>query len=243
MNILPAIDLKGGQCVRLRQGRLDDSTVYSPDPVAMAIEWQTLGATFLHIVDLDGAFAGRPAHTAVITRIAKAISIPFEVGGGLRTDEHVREVLNAGASRAIIGTRAVADTASIKQLATHYGDAIAVGIDARDGRVQINGWVETTSIQATALAIQIRALGIRTFIYTDTATDGMLQGPNLDAMAEMADAIPDAALIASGGVAVPEDVQALLALGRANLTGVIIGKALYEKSASLPAFIAAAGTR
>jgi len=243
MNILPASDLKGGQCVRLRQGRLDDSTVYSVDPVAMAIEWQTLGATFLHIVDLDGAFAGRPAHTDVITRIAKAISIPFEVGGGLRTDEHVREVLNAGASRAIIGTRAVADTASIKQLATHYGDAIAVGIDARDGRVQINGWVETTSIQATALAIQIRALGIRTFIYTDTATDGMLQGPNLDAMAEMADAIPDAALIASGGVAVPEDVQALLALGRANLTGVIIGKALYEKSASLPAFIAAAGTR
>lgn len=222
---------------------MDDATIYSSDPVDMALKWQSLGATFIHIVDLDGAFAGRPAHTDVISRIAKAISIPFEVGGGLRTDEHVREVLDAGAARAIIGTRAVSDAASLKQLASRYGEAIAVGIDARDGFVQVNGWVDTTTVRATDLAVLIAGFGVKTVIYTDTATDGMLKGPNLTAMAEMADAVPSLSLIASGGVKTPEDVKALMALARANLTGVIIGKALYENSATLPEFLDAASVR
>ncbi len=243
MKILPAIDLKGGQCVRLRQGRLDAATIYSSDPVDIALKWQLLGAEFIHIVDLDGAFAGRPAHTDVIARIAKAVSIPIEVGGGLRTDEHVREVLDAGATRAIIGTRAVSDPAALQLLASRYGEAIAVGIDARDGFVQINGWVDTTSVRATELAVQIAKFGIKTVIYTDTATDGMLKGPNLKSMAEMADAVPSIAVIASGGVKAPEDVLALVALARANLTGVIIGKALYENSATLPEFLDAARAR
>lgn len=240
MKILPAIDLKGGQCVRLRQGRMDAATIYSSDPVEMALKWQSLGAEYIHIVDLDGAFAGRPAHTDIITRIAKAITIPFEVGGGLRTDEHVREVIEAGASRAIIGTRAVSDVESLKQLVSRYGEAIAVGIDARDGFVQVNGWVETTAVRATKLAIIIAGFGIKTVIYTDTATDGMLKGPNLKAMAEMADAVPSISVIASGGVKASEDITALMALARANLNGVIIGKALYENSATLPEFLAAA---
>lgn len=242
MKIFPAIDLKDGQCVRLRQGRMNESTVYSSNPVEQALEWQSMGAEYLHIVDLDGAFAGKPTHTDIIARIAHAVSIPLEVGGGLRTDEHVREVLDAGASRAIIGTRAVSDSESLKQLASRYGEAIAVGIDARDGFVQINGWVKTTTVKATELAKQIAGYGVTTLIYTDTATDGMLQGPNLHAMKEMADAIPSISLIASGGVKAPADVKALIALGCPNIIGVIIGRALYEQPATLSEFLEAART-
>ena len=242
MKIFPAIDLKNGQCVRLRQGRMNESTVYSSNPVEQALEWQAMGAEYLHIVDLDGAFAGQPAHTEIIASIARAVSIPLEVGGGLRTDEHVKKILDAGATRAIIGTRAVSDSTSLKQLAAKYGEAIAVGIDARDGFVQINGWVETTTVKATDLAKQIAAFGVKTLIYTDTATDGMLQGPNLHAMEEMADAVPSLSLIASGGVKAPDDVKALMALKRPNLIGVIIGRALYEKSATLSDFLEAART-
>lgn len=242
MKIFPAIDLKDGHCVRLRQGRMDDSTVYSSNPVEQALEWQAMGAEYLHIVDLDGAFAGQPTHTNVIASIARAVSIPLQVGGGLRTDEHVKKILDAGASRAIIGTRAVSDANALKQLTARYGDAIAVGIDARDGFVQIKGWVETTAIKATELAKQIAALGVKTLIYTDTATDGMLQGPNLPAMHEMADAAPSLSLIASGGVTTPNDVKALMALGRPNLIGAIIGRALYEQSATLSDFLEAART-
>jgi phosphoribosylformimino-5-aminoimidazole carboxamide ribotide isomerase len=219
---------------------MDDATVYSSDPVEMALKWESLGAEFLHIVDLDGAFAGKPVHTEVISRIAKVISIPFEVGGGLRTDADVREILDAGASRAIIGTRAVSDAESLRSLAARYGKAIAVGIDARDGFVQVNGWVETTSVRATELAARLAGYGVLTLIYTDTATDGMLKGPNLKAMAEMADAVPSVSVIASGGVKSPSDVTSLKNLKRRNLSGVIIGKALYENSATLPEFLDAA---
>ncbi|MGI5869862.1 MAG: 1-(5-phosphoribosyl)-5-[(5-phosphoribosylamino)methylideneamino]imidazole-4-carboxamide isomerase [Kiritimatiellia bacterium] len=243
MKILPAIDLKDGQCVRLRQGRMDDATVYSSDPVEMALHWQSLGAECLHIVDLDGAFAGKPVHADLFARIAEAIDIPFEVGGGLRTDDHVREILGAGAARAILGTRAVSDLEAVRRLVERHGDAIAVGIDARGGFVQVKGWVETTRARATDLAADVARRGVATIIYTDTATDGMLQGPNLAAMAEMADAVPSVSLIASGGVAGPADVEALIRLDRANLAGVIVGKALYEAAASLPEFLAAARGR
>lgn len=240
MRILPAIDLKGGMCVRLKQGRMEDATVYSADPVEMALKWQELGAEYLHVVDLDGAFRGEPAHTSVIASIANALRIPVEVGGGLRADAHVKELLDAGAARAIIGTRAAEDVDSLARLIDAHGSAIAVGIDARDGFVQVKGWVETTGVRATELARKLAGNGLKTIIYTDTATDGMLEGPNLKAIAEIADAVPSVDVIASGGVKSPSDVRALNALGRANITGVIVGKALYEKTASLPEFLKAA---
>lgn len=242
MKIFPAIDLRRGRCVRLRQGRAEDETVYSDDPVRMALSWQDQGAEYLHVVDLDGAFAGRPVHTDLFRRMADALSIPFEVGGGLRTDDDLRAVLDAGAARAILGSRAVSDPEGVARLAAAFGpDRVVVGVDARDGFVQVAGWTETTRVRATELAAGLAARGVRTFIYTDTATDGMLRGPNLAAMAAMADAVApaDGSLVASGGVHAPEDVAALAALGRPNLEGVIVGKALYEKAAPLGAFLAA----
>jgi phosphoribosylformimino-5-aminoimidazole carboxamide ribotide isomerase len=240
IKIFPAIDLKNGQCVRLRQGRADESTVYSDDPSAMALRWRELGAEFIHVVDLDGAFNGRPAHTAVFRRLASAPgALPFEVGGGLRTDADIREVLAAGAARAIIGSRAAEDPDSLGRLAAEFGAKLAVGIDARGGFVQTKGWVDTTKITALDLAARMAELGVGTIIFTDTATDGMMSGPNLDAMAAMADRVPDVSIVASGGVSTPADVRALAALGRANITAAIVGKALYENPQALPDFIAA----
>lgn len=240
MIILPAIDLKDGRCVRLRQGKADDVTVYADDPVAQALAWREQGAEQLHVVDLDGAFQGEPQHTAVIARIVRAIGIPVEVGGGLRSDAHVEQILAAGAERAIIGTRALESVEALAALVRRFGDAIAVGIDARDGFVQVKGWVETTGTRATALAQQVADAGVRTIIYTDTATDGMLGGPNLTAMREICRAVPACRVIASGGVSAPEHVVALKALECANLFGAIVGKALYDGKTTLAAMRAAA---
>ena len=239
MIILPAIDLKDGKCVRLRQGRADDVTVYSDDPVAQARAWLEQGAEQVHVVDLDGAFQGEPKHTAVIARIVQAIGIPVEVGGGLRTDAHIERLLQAGVTRAIIGTRALESIGALASLVKRFGEAIAVGIDARDGYVQVKGWVETTGTLAVDLAKQAESAGVRTIIYTDTATDGMLGGPNLAAMAQMCRAVP-CRIIASGGVSAPEHVTALKALGCANLYGAIVGKALYDGKTTLAAMRAAA---
>ncbi|HRR35202.1 MAG TPA: 1-(5-phosphoribosyl)-5-[(5-phosphoribosylamino)methylideneamino]imidazole-4-carboxamide isomerase [Kiritimatiellia bacterium] len=240
MIILPAIDLKDGRCVRLRQGKADDITVYNDDPVAQALAWREQGAEQLHVVDLDGAFQGEPQHTAVIEHIVRAIGIPVEVGGGLRSDAHVEQILSAGAARAIIGTRALESVEALAALVRRFGDAIAVGIDARDGFVQVKGWVETTGTRATTLAQQVGDAGVRTIIYTDTATDGMLGGPNLTAMREICQAVPACSVIASGGVSAPEHVVALKALGCANLFGAIVGKALYDGKTTLAAMRAAA---
>jgi phosphoribosylformimino-5-aminoimidazole carboxamide ribotide isomerase len=240
MIILPAIDLKGGHCVRLCQGRADQATVYGDDPVAMARHWLDLGARHLHVVDLDGAFAGKPAHTAVIARIVAATGIPVEVGGGLRTDEDVAEILGAGVAQAIIGTRALADPVALGRMVARWGDHIAVGIDARDGFVQVKGWVETTRTRAVDLARQVETLGVGTIIYTDTATDGMLAGPNADAMDQMCRAVR-CRVVASGGISTAEHIRQLVRLGHANLHGVIVGKALYEGRTTLPELLAAAG--
>ena len=239
MIILPAIDLKDGKCVRLRQGRAEDVTVYSDDPVAQALAWLEQGAEQLHVVDLDGAFQGEPKHAEVIARIVQAIGIPVEVGGGLRTDEHIERLLRAGVARAIIGTRALDSLDSLASLVKRFGAAIAVGIDARDGYVQVKGWVETTGTRAVDLAKQVESVGVRTVIYTDTATDGMLGGPNLAAMAQMCRSV-SCRIIASGGVSAPEHVTALKALGCANLYGAIVGKALYDGKTTLAAMRAAA---
>jgi phosphoribosylformimino-5-aminoimidazole carboxamide ribotide isomerase len=241
LTVIPAIDLKGGKCVRLRQGVASDATVYGDDPVAMARRWRDEGGRALHVVDLDGAFAGHPAHLAEIGAIAAALDIPVEVGGGLRTDDDVRVVLDLGVARAIIGTRALSDPAALARLVSAFGgDRIAVGIDARNGLVQVNGWVETTSARATDLARRVAGCGVGAIIYTDTATDGMLSGPNLPALAEIADAAPQCRIVASGGVSSPADIAAIAALGRPNVTGAIVGKALYDGRATLSALIAAA---
>lgn len=241
MKIFPAIDLMNNQCVRLRQGRADAATVYNDDPVDQALQWESQGGGYLHLVDLDGAFQGAPRHTKVIAQVVEAVKIPVEVGGGLRTDDHVRELLDVGVDRVILGTRALSDPEALRRLVALFGIHVAVGIDARDGLVQVKGWVETTGTRAVDLARDVAALGVRTIIYTDTATDGMLQGPNLAGMAAMCDAVPGVNVVASGGVAKAADIRGLAELKRANLEGAIVGKALYEGSVTLAELLAVAG--
>ena len=233
MVILPAIDLKDGKCVRLRQGRADDVTVYGDDPAAQARDWREQGGRELHVVDLDGAFAGEPKHADVIRRIIAAVGGPVEVGGGLRTPDALRAVLEAGATRAIIGSAALEDPSFLIKASELYGARIAVGIDARDGFVQTKGWVETAQVEATNLAAAVAKIGIQTIIYTDTATDGMLGGPNLTQMAAICDAAPTCQITASGGVSSPYDVENLKALERPNLRAAIVGKALYDGRTTL----------
>ena len=233
MIILPAIDLKDGKCVRLRQGRADEVTVYGDDPAEQAVDWREQGGAELHVVDLDGAFAGSPKHADVIRRIIEAFGGPVEVGGGLRTPEALRAVIEAGAARAIIGSAALEDPALLSKAVELYGDRIAVGIDARNGFVQTRGWVETTKVPAVELAKAVAAAGVKTIIYTDTATDGMLGGPNLTQMAAICDAAPGCQITASGGVSSPFDIANLKALERANLRAAIVGKALYDGRTTL----------
>ena len=234
MIIIPAIDLKDGKCVRLRQGLKDQATLYAGDPVDMAGKWEAQGAEYLHIVDLDGAFDGTPRHMDVIRSITAAIGIPVEIGGGIRTDTQIRSMLDCGVDRVILGTRAFADTDALQRLVDEFGRRLAVGIDARDGFVQVKGWVETTAMRALSLASRVNELGISTLIYTDTSTDGMLKGHNTAATDEMCNSVT-CSVIASGGVSSVEDVRALSALKHANLSGVIVGKALYDGLVTLEA--------
>ncbi len=237
--IFPAIDLRNGRCVRLRQGRAEDETVYAEDPAAVARRWHELGGRYLHVVDLDGAFEGRPVQVEAVRRIAAAVPIPVEVGGGLRTDDDVDRLLGAGAARVVVGTRALGSERELERLAARYGERLVVGIDARHGRVQIRGWTETTERLATDLAAAAAAAGVHTVVFTETSRDGMLSGVPLEAV----DAVCAAAscrVVASGGVCTAADVSALRGLGRPNLAGVIVGKALYEGTARLPELLAAA---
>ena len=240
ITIIPAIDLKDGRCVRLKQGRADDVTVYSADPVEMARHWVSEGGTFLHVVDLDGAFGGRPAHTDIIKAIASAVDVPVEVGGGLRTASDIKELLDAGIARAILGTRACEKPDDLIRLVEEFGSRLAVGIDARSGDVQVRGWTKGSSVSPVDLALRVDAAGVQTLIYTDTAVDGMLAGPNIGATKKICEAV-SCDVIASGGIASTDDVKALRDLGLANLTGAIVGKVLYEKRVSLRALIDAAG--
>lgn len=231
--IFPAIDLQNGKCVRLMQGRAQDSVVYGDDPVEMAKKWEQLGGKALHVVDLDGAFKGTPMHAEIVKKITSAISIPVEIGGGLRTDESVKTMLDAGVARVILGTRALEDEKSLSNLVERFGgDKIVVGIDAKDGLVQVKGWVETSETLATDLAKRVADLGVKTIIYTDTATDGMLKGPNLRAMDAICSSTT-ASVVASGGVSTVKNVLDLLSLGHDNLEGAIVGKALYEERVTI----------
>lgn len=237
MLIYPAIDLRAGKCVRLLQGRADAQTVYGDDPAAVARDFRAAGAEWVHVVDLDGAFRGLPANGAAVEAVV-ASGLKIELGGGLRDEETVGRIFAAGVTRGVIGTRAVEDPAFIETLVGQHGEKIAVGIDARDGCVAVKGWVETTGVQALDLAQKMEDLGVRTLIYTDIATDGMLTGPNIPALENLLGAVR-CDVIASGGVANLEHIGALKALADRfpNLHGVITGKALYEKSLDLRAAI------
>lgn len=236
MILLPAIDLMSGEVVRLRQGKADQKTVYSNDPAAFAKKWQDEGGDYLHVVDLDAAFTGEQRNLEAVRAITSAITIPCELGGGIRTEEAVKRALEAGVSRVIIGTRAAESLDFVRDMASTFGSAkIAVGIDAKNGLVSVKGWTEMSSMKATDLAKRAEDAGAGTIIYTDIATDGMLQGPNFAEMETMLGML-SCQLIASGGVSSAEDV---LRLGRMpGLYGCIIGKALYDQKVTLPELVA-----
>jgi len=232
--IYPAIDLRGGKVVRLRQGQADAQTTYSADPVAVARRWEDEGARFLHVVDLDGAFDGTPRNWESVRAILKAIQIPLQLGGGMRTRGQVEDALALGVTRCVVGTKACESPAFVEELAGAFGAHVAVGIDARDGFVAVKGWTEKTNLTAAEFAKQIDRLGVQHIIFTDVSTDGMLTGPNYIATAGMCEAVK-CFVIASGGVGEPEHVRSLqrLAEKHVNLTGVIIGKALYDGQVDL----------
>lgn len=239
MIIFPAIDLKDGQCVRLVQGVLENKTVYSDTPGEAARSFQAKGAEWLHVVDLDGAFTGSPHNSDAIKAIASAINIPFEVGGGLRTREDVKRVLELGASRVIIGTRAL-NRDFISQLLDEFGsDRVILGLDAKDGMVAVQGWVQKCKLTALEFAGQMKTLGLETAVFTDVLRDGLLQGPNLDSTEEMA-RLSGLQIIASGGVSSVENIRALKAMEPAGVCGAIIGKALYDGKITLEQALTAA---
>ncbi len=238
MTIYPAIDIKSGRCVRLTQGRADQETVYSENPAEVAAEFKQAGSAWVHVVDLDGAFAGEPANLDKVAAIV-AVGMKVQLGGGLRTRASVERALGAGVSRVVIGTRAAESEAFVAELVAAFGDKIAVGIDAKNGQVAVKGWVDTTGTSALGLAQRMDKLGVKTLIHTDVGTDGMLTGPNMAAQEAMASAV-SANVIASGGVSRREDVIRLAELQkrRPNLEGVIVGKALYERRVELPDLLA-----
>lgn len=226
MILFPAIDIKDGQCVRLYQGDYNQVTTYYNDPVEVARRWQEAGASWLHVVDLDGAEVGHPVNTTLLARMCQETTLKIEVGGGLRTLEQIAHLLELGVARVILGTVALTDRELLHQALQRWGERIVVGLDARDGLVAIRGWKETSSIKATELALELSAAGVRTLIYTDIARDGAMQGPNLAALTEMLNALKgtETALIASGGISTLADLQQIADLDAA---GAIIGKALY----------------
>lgn len=236
MLIYPAIDILGARCVRLRQGDYDQETIFGDDPAGMARRWQNEGARQLHLVDLDGARAGHPVNLDVVRLIVASLSIPCQLGGGLREIEHVEEVLNLGVSRVVIGSKAVQNPVWLETLSNQYPNQILLGIDARDGKVATDGWLSTSEVSALELARRCESFPLAGIIYTDISRDGMMAGPNTSAMMEMASAV-GLPVIASGGVTELEHVRQLRQHG---LAGCIIGRALYEGHLELSDVIEAA---
>jgi phosphoribosylformimino-5-aminoimidazole carboxamide ribotide isomerase len=226
MDVIPAIDLLEGRCVRLYQGDYDRSQVFSENPADVAKQWVEQGATRLHVVDLDGAKAGKVVNLRAIEAIAQAVSIPIEIGGGLRDRTSVEQVFNLGVQWAILGTIAVEQPQLVQELCQEFPQKIIIGIDARNGRVATRGWLETSEVLATQLAVTMQEFGAAAIIYTDIHRDGTLAGPNIEALRELADAI-NIPVIASGGVSSVTDLLTLLALEPQGVNGVIVGRALY----------------
>jgi phosphoribosylformimino-5-aminoimidazole carboxamide ribotide isomerase len=227
MLIIPAIDLKNGKCVRLVQGRMQDETVYADDPAAMARRWAGAGAEMLHVVDLDGAVSGKPCNTEVVARILESIRIPVQIGGGVRDSQTVQAYLEQGVHRVVIGTEAIRNPAWVREVCRAHPGRIAVGIDARNGRVATHGWTQTTDIEAVDLARRLQDCGIAAIVFTDIHRDGMQTGPNIEETRRLAESIR-IPLIASGGVGTLEHIRGLLLLEEAGVIGVITGKALYS---------------
>jgi phosphoribosylformimino-5-aminoimidazole carboxamide ribotide isomerase len=226
--LIPAVDLKGGKCVRLQEGMASRSTEYSSDPVAMALHWESLGATRLHLVDLDGAFSGEAAHLEIAKYIFRALKIPVQFGGGLRTLDQIETILNLGARRAILGTVAVDNPKVVEEAVRRHPEAIVVGIDARNGNVALRGWVDQTALTAAELALRMKKLGVARVIYTDVARDGMLKGVNYQETENLCRET-GIRVIASGGVSSIEDVREIWDRRACGIEGVILGRALYEK--------------
>jgi phosphoribosylformimino-5-aminoimidazole carboxamide ribotide isomerase len=240
MDVIPAIDLLSGRCVRLYQGDYEQSQIFAEDPVTVAQSWADQGAQWLHLVDLDGAKTGEPVNLSVVAQTVEALDIPVQVGGGLRTQERVASFLKMGVRRVILGTVAIENPDLVAQLCQTYPGQIVVGIDARDGMVATRGWLETSEVSAIALGQRVASEGAAAIIYTDIQRDGTLQGPNLPQLREMADAV-SVPVIASGGVSSITDLLSLLALEPIGVSGVIVGKALYTGNISLPEALRAIG--
>ena len=237
MLIIPAIDLKDGRCVRLRQGDLQQETVYSDDPPAMALRWQDLGASLLHVVDLNGAIEGRPANLAQIEAILNAVSVPVQVGGGIRTLDTVRTYLGCGAKRVVMGTAVLQNRSVLEEACELFPERILVGIDAKNGMVAVKGWTAVSDTSARDLVKTLAGLNLAGVIYTDISRDGMLQGPNLSSLKVFVKDSP-VPVIASGGITRIEDIRAIQALDP-RIEGVIVGKALYDGKLDLKAALAA----
>jgi phosphoribosylformimino-5-aminoimidazole carboxamide ribotide isomerase len=235
--IIPAIDLKGGRCVRLRQGRMEDETVFSDNPAEVARRWEQAGATRIHLVDLDGAVTGNPVNAPAIAAVVGAVGVPVQLGGGIRSRATMDFYRGLGVARVILGTAAL-DVAALGSMLDGFAGEVAVGVDARDGLVAVKGWTETAHVRADDLVRRLAGLPVAAVIYTDIARDGMMQGPNVEAMAAMLRISP-VPLIASGGVSRMEDVERLLALP--GLAGIIIGRALYDGRVDLARAVTLSG--
>jgi phosphoribosylformimino-5-aminoimidazole carboxamide ribotide isomerase len=242
MIVIPAIDIKGGKCVRLLQGRADAQTVFSEDPVAVARRWATEGARLIHVIDLDGALEKKPRNVDLIREILATVEIPLQVGGGIRNMDSIGRYLELGVARVIIGTEAIRNPQLVKDACRRFPERVMVGIDARDGRVAVEGWTETTTVEAIDLARRFEDQGVAAINFTDIHRDGMQTGPNLEETGRLAAAI-HVPVIASGGVATLEDIRNLLPLEKLGVVGVITGKALYSGSLDLGEAIALGGDR
>lgn len=232
MLLIPAIDLKSGQCVRLRQGRMDDVTVFSSNPVEVAERWVDAGAERIHVVDLDGAIKGQPVNLAAIEEIAAAVDVPVQVGGGVRDEETVQRYLNAGVSYVIIGTKAVNAPHFLRDLCLEYPRHIIVSLDAMDGRLALNGWSKLTHFDAIEAAQHCERDGVEALIYTDIGRDGMMKGFNSDATRDLAQSV-NTPVFASGGVSSLDDIRRLMEIEEDGVAGAVIGRALYEGGFSL----------
>jgi phosphoribosylformimino-5-aminoimidazole carboxamide ribotide isomerase len=228
--VIPAIDLQGGRCVRLVQGDFAQATVYGDDPPGMARRWEAAGAARIHVVDLDGAKEGGPRQLAVVSEIVKAVAAPVQLGGGMRILADIEAALAVGVDRVMVGTKAIEDPAFVDAALARFGERVGIGIDAKDGRVAVRGWVDVSDVDAVTLARTMADKGARTIVYTDIGRDGMLIGPNVTAMRRMAEAVPSISVIASGGVGRLQDV---LDLAETGTTGVIVGKAIYTGNVDL----------
>jgi len=240
MLIIPAIDLRAGKCVRLVEGKLEQETVYSEDPVAMAVQWQEQGARWLHVIDLDGAFAGAPRNLDVISEILAAVKMPVQIGGGIRTLEIVERLLELGAARVILGTAAILKPQIVSEACDRFGgDAILVGIDGRNGRVAIEGWGMTVNKSTLELAREMQERGVQRVVFTDIRRDGTLQGPNLEATGDLARAT-GLKVVAAGGVSTADDLKAVKKLEHLGVDSVIMGKSLYAGTVTLKEALAIA---